>query len=234
MVEPYLVPQWFFGFDVVFGLIFLVITLLVALYAFRVYKLSGQRNAKLLGTGFMFISTSYLLQTIINFAILERLEENSSGMMNIWKILILQNIGMYAHTIFFMMGLITLTYMTLKVENAKLYWLLFISIIISLSFSTNYLYLFYIMSCILMLFIVWHYLRHYLEHKDRYTMIILAAFILLLFSEIHFFVSLNHQFFYVLGRFLELVAYILILINLVWIIQSSKNILSKKQTKKKK
>ena len=224
MVNIYLIPSWFFGYqsfsyDAIIELAFAIITLIVSIYAFKVYKLSQQRQSKLFGIAFSFISASYFIWSIINFNILERAEDTIPTYINVSNINALITIGVYIHILLFMTGLITFTYMTLKFKSAKTYSLLLLITLISLFFSSNVLYLFYVLSSILLIYVVIHYFRNYIEHKQAKTLLVLIAFILILFGSIHFLFSVNHAIYYIISHFLELIAYLLILTNLILVIK---------------
>lgn len=219
MVYLYLVPKWFFGYDVLFELAFALITLFVSFYAFRVYKLSEQNQSKLFGISFLFISISYFVQAFLNFAIISKLNEDIRLVLKINTINTLVGMEIYAHMIFVAAGLITLAYMTLKVKSAKLYSLLLVTILLSLFFSSNKLYMFYLLSSILLIYIFIHYLVNYFNKKKIKTLLVVIAFAFLLFGKIHFMFSVNHEVYYAIGHFLELIAYLLILINLVLVLR---------------
>lgn len=219
MANIYLVPKWFFGYDVILELAFAVITLIVGIYAFKIYKLSGQGQSKLFGIAFLFISVSYFIQSFLNFAIISKIDENICAALKINSVNVLNSIGLYAYALFFITGLLTLAYMTLGVKSAKIYSLSIIIIILSLLFTPNELYLFYFLSSVLLAYIFAHYFVNYLNNKKLNTLLVLIAFAFLLFGNIHFIFSVNHSMYYVIGHFLELIAYILILVNLVLVVK---------------
>jgi hypothetical protein len=214
----YLVPSWFIGFDIIMELMFAVICLVVAAYAFKVYRLSGQRQPKLFGISFLFISASYFVQSILNslivFEINERVEESfdiSVGVLN--------GAGLYLHILLFMAGLLTLAYMTLHIKSVKAYSLLITLLLLPLVFSQNRLYLFYILSSLLLIFILMHYAINYWSNRQKKTLLVLVAFMFLLVGSIHFVLAVNHAVFYVIGHVLGLVAYLLILSNLILVVK---------------
>lgn len=219
MVNIYLAPRWFFGYDVMLELAFAVITLIVGIYAFKVYKLSGQRQSKLFGIAFLFISVSYFIQSFLNFAIISKLNEKICTALKINSVDVLNSIGLYAYMLFFITGLITLVYMTLRFKSVKTYSLSLIIIILSLLFTSNSLHLFYLLSSILLIYIFIHYFLNYLNNKKLNTLLILIAFAFLLFGHIHFIFSVDHGLYYVIGHFLEIIAYTLILINLILVVK---------------
>jgi len=219
MANVYLVPRWFFGYDVLFELAFAIMTLIVGMYAYKIYKLSNQGQSKFFGLAFIFISISYFIQSFFNLAIVSKLNEGICRVLKISSINLFNTIGVYVHMVFFMLGLITLTYMTLKVKSRKTYSILCFLIFISLFFSLNKLYLFYILSSFLLIYICVHYLTNYLNNKKAKTLLILIAFLFLLFGSLHFIFSGDHATYYVVGHFLELIAYLLILINLLLVLK---------------
>ncbi|MFH1500811.1 MAG: hypothetical protein ABIE22_02590 [archaeon] len=215
MVNLYVAPEWFFGYDFALEFIFAVVTLIVGIYAFKIYKLSNQRQSKLFGISFIFFSIAYFIQSLLNIGVISILEER---VVNVNQINLLNAIGfwsIYVHIFLFLVGLVTLTYMTLKVRSAKVYTLILIISILSLIFSFNDIYLFYVLASLFLVFITLHYASNFARHKQKKTLLVLVAFIFLLVGNIHFIFVVNHALFYALGHILELVAYVLILINLI-------------------
>ncbi len=208
------VPSWFLGYDLLFELVFAIIALVISIYAFKVYKLTEQKQSKIFGIAFLLISTSYFIQIFLNFILILRLNENISLITKIIHLEIINTIGIYSYMFFFIAGLITLTYMTLKIKSIKTYSLLFIVIILSILLCNN-TYMFFLISSILLSYILIHYIINYINKKQAKTLLVLFAFAFLLFSSIHFIFSVNHEIYYVIGHFFELIAYILIFINLV-------------------
>ncbi|PIN87311.1 hypothetical protein COV19_00305 [Candidatus Woesearchaeota archaeon CG10_big_fil_rev_8_21_14_0_10_44_13] len=214
----YLIPQWFFGYDVLLELLFAFVTLLVAIYAFKVYKLSGENQPLLFGVSFIFISASYMAQSFLNFMIVSELNRDICNAMKLANIDTLNALGIYFHTFFFISGLLFLVYMTLKTKCAKTFSLMFILAYALLWFASNTFYTFYFLSSVLLTYILIHYLVAFVRKKQKRTLLVLVAFAFLLFGSIHFIFSINHSLFYALGHMLGLVAYILILINLIIVI----------------
>jgi len=202
-----------------FTLAFAIITLGLGLFAFKIHKLSEQKSTKLFGISFIFISLHYFIQSLLNFSIVSTLNQNICNIMKIDNINSLNTLGAYSHMLFFIMGLATLTYMTLKIENKTTYILLLILPIASIIFSQNKLYLFYAIASIFLIFIAIHYLKNYLKNRQFKTLLILIAFIFLLFGNLHFIFSVNHGVYYIIGHFLELVAYLLILLNFILVLK---------------
>lgn len=219
MTNLFMTPGWFLNYGMVFELAFAIITLIVGVFAFKIYKLSEQKSAKLFGIAFIFISLHYFIQSFLNFSILSTLNQNICNMMKINNVNTLNIMGAYSHMFFFVIGLATLTYMTLKINSKITYALILALPLTSIIFAENKLYLFYAMASILLIFITIHYIKNYIKNKQIKTLFILVAFIFLLFGNLHFIFSMNHEIYYFIGHFLELIAYFLILLNFILVLK---------------
>jgi len=214
MANLYIIPSGFFSYNLLLEFFFAVITLVVSLYAFRIYKLSEQKQSKFFAVSFLFFSVHYFIQSFLNFAIKSELGKNICIAMKIQGVNILNLYGVYSYLLFFMLGLVTLTYMALKIKSARVYILLVVISVLSIFLSQNKIYMYYFTSSILLIFICEHYLRNYLKNRQVKTLLVMTAFMFLLFSNIHFIFAVNHSAYFIVGRFLELGAYLLILLNL--------------------
>lgn len=222
MANIFVIPAWFLNYGMLFELAFAVITLMVGLFAFKIYKLSQQKSAKLFGVSFIFISLHYFLQSILNFSTLTKINQNICDIMKMNDLNSLNIMGAYSHMFFFLIGLATLAYMTLKINSKTTYALLLTLPLASIIFATNKLYVFYVMASIFLIFISIHYLKNYLKNRQFRTLFILIAFIFLLSGNLHFLISVNHGIYYVIGHFIELIAYILILLNFILVLKNGK------------
>jgi len=203
----------FSGYDMLFELAFAIISLILSIFAFRIYKITSESKSKLFGVSFLFISISYFIQSLFNFLAYSRLNEPICLMANLTSVNLISYYGNYAHFLFMIVGLATLLYMTFDIKHLEVLTFLVILSITAFIMSTNIYYTFYLLSTIYLSFITWHFIKNYFRKKQKLVLLVALAFSFLLFGSIHFFLSVNHQFFYIIGQILELLAYILILIN---------------------
>jgi hypothetical protein len=213
------IPEWFFAYGLVFGLAFAIITLAVSLYSFKIYRLSGQRQSKLFGTAFLFFSISYFIEFFLNLSIVSELNEKIISLIDFQNIITLTNLSIVIHMILFTLGLVTLFYMILNVKNKWIYSGLMLASVLFLLFSANKIIYFFIISSLLLIIISIYYFQHSIKHKNSKSIPIVLAFFFLLVGHIHFIFSINYEIEYVLGSFLELAAYILVLVNLLRVLK---------------
>jgi hypothetical protein len=208
-----LAPPWFFRYDVALELLFAVIALMVSIFAFKIYKVTNQNQIKLFGISFSLISISYFIQSIFNYLIISKAKENIYMIFKIQSIAWFDSMGLYAHIIFMTIGLAVLAYMTFRTKKIRILWLIITMSLLGIFLSVNPFYTFFLFSTIYLVFLSWHFITNYLQNKQWKTLLIVVAFLFMLFGSVHFLVSVNHQLFYVIGQILELFAYSLIFIN---------------------
>lgn len=209
----YMSPSWFYGYDIAFELVFAIISLVIAVFAFRIFKASEQRFVKYFGVAFLFISASYFLQSIFNSLAISKLNQNICGMIKLSSVVLFDAIGLYLHMLFFLLGIIIILYIALKLKGKLILFLIIAVTLASRIFSSNPSLTYYLLSSIYLAIITWHYVTNFLEYRQTKNLFVALAFLFLFFGSFHFFFSVNHELFYVIGHFLELIAYILILAN---------------------
>ena len=219
MVYLYLVPKWFVGFDIGMELLFALVAILVSFFAFKVYKLSAQREIKLFGTSFLFIALAYVSLAFFNLSILSHLRDKINYVI-LERIEHLGLLGVYSHILFFLIGLVTLAYMTIRVKKFRIFLLLFGVALAVILFSPYKLMALHTVLSILLCFIVFYYLTEYYKNKSIKTGLICIAFIFLLLGIIGLVFSSFSYNYYVAGHILELVSYLIILFNLVFVIKN--------------
>jgi hypothetical protein len=215
----YYSPFWFLGYDILLECLFALVTFAVAMYSFRIYKISSQKELKFFGVSFFLISLSYFLWAILNGFAVSKLAAQRCCFLDFNSIGRLLTIGAYAHIVFFLAGLVTLTYTSFKTKNYKIFMLLS-SLVLLIAFLVEEKYLIlYLLSAVLFFFIAYNYLEEYQIKKNKKVLLILIAFVFLFFGRLGFVFSLAHQTSYVFGHLLELLAYTLILISLILVIK---------------
>jgi hypothetical protein len=206
-------PPWFLGFDILLELLFFIITLIISVFAFKVYKKTYQKSILLFATGFFLISLSYLIQSLFNFFALSKLNENICVVINIRSVLFFNFMGIIAHIIFMILGLSLLTYMTLKIEKKRSFLLILLLPTLGLIFSKDLVNTFFMYSTLFLSFLLYHFIKNYIKKKDNKSLLIASSFVLLFIGNIYFILLPTNSLFYALGHIVNLVAYILIICN---------------------
>lgn len=213
MAMLYLVPRWFYGVDIAFELVFAVVTFLVALYAFYMYRLSAERECKLLSFGFIAVSISYLSWALVNLFITEKLLDGSREL-SLEALSWLGMLGVYAHVLFLTLGFATLAYVTFNVRNNRVYALFVSLTLIIVVFSYQKALTFYFVSALLLFYVALHYGIRYYKNRNLTTLLVFMGFLFLFLANAGFAFSFYQHVSYVAGHVLLLFGYALILIGL--------------------
>ena len=208
----YLIPSWFFGFGFALEVLFGIITLSVALYSFKVYRLCMQRECKLFGWSFLALAFSYFSWAFVSWYVPARLSARE-GVISLTGFTTLVTLGVYAHVLLFLLGLVTLTYLTLGIKSQRTYTLLVSVVLIVLIFSSHKIIAFYFVSSLLLFYILIYYGLQYWH--GRHNFLVVIAFVFLFFGTLDFTLSAINDIHYVVGHMLYLVGYLFILANFI-------------------
>jgi hypothetical protein len=220
MTHFYYIPEWFFQFSILLEILFAIASGIVAYYAYKVYKVSSQRESGLFTLSFVFISLSYLFKSIINLFVLDELKDQIRTL-TVETLGNLSRIGFYSYILLFVLGLTTLAYMTLKKKNIMFYLLLVAINFVVILHAADAVFLFEILTSFILLYLCGHYAYEYKLNGNYKTLLVLIAFIFFLFSGLGFVVAQDYYLNFVVGHLFELAAYILITVSLVLTIKGT-------------
>jgi hypothetical protein len=211
-MSHYAISQGFMNINILFTLAFAITTFLVSFISYKVYKLTGRKELKLFSFAFMSFSFAYILQLILGIVLKYKLETIVRAKLR--TVVPFITASTFSHEILFSIGLILLVYMTCKSKDKKLLGLLLGLVMIPILFNPMSIHIFHIIASFMLMFIVLFYYNNYKHHKNLRTKLVLIAFVFLLISNFTFIFSARQGLFFILGRSLELIAYICILVNL--------------------
>jgi len=214
----YAFPQWFFTVSILLNIVFALTTLFVSFYAFKVYRLSGQRGSRLFGVSFLIIAIAYVIRAIVNGFIAGAFDDNTFRLtMN--GVYTLSNLAVYSYMVLFVASLVTLAYTTFKVKSCRVYTLLILIVLTAIYYSVLTSLTFYIISTILLLYISSHYLNEYLKDRNKSMLLMMGSFLLLLASTVFFMYATTTYGYFILGNVTEFLAYVGILTNLISVLK---------------
>ena len=214
MNYAYVIPQWFFGFDIGMEILFAIITCLVAVFAFKINKVTKERKIWLLGVAFLLMGLSYIFLGVINYWFAQIASEQFREV-SIGEIQTVGIVGVYLYMILFTSGLVTLGYLTAGMKKGKTYYLLFGLSLLVIASSFYKLITFRILAVFLLSFIAYQYFDDYLKNKNKKEFWILLSFTILFLSSVCFIFSPVYYPAYIVGHLFELLAYIIMLVVLI-------------------
>jgi hypothetical protein len=211
-MSHYAISQGFMNLNILFTLAFAITTFLVSFISYKFYKLTGRKELKLFSFAFISFAFAYILQLILGFVLKYKLENIVRAKLRTAVPFI--TASTFSHEILFSIGLILLVYMTCKSKSKYIFGLLLGLVLIPIVFNPMSIHIFHIIASFILIFIVLFYYKNYRQHKNLKTELVLIAFVFLLISNFTFVFAARQGLFFILGRSLELIAYICILVNL--------------------
>ena len=210
-------PSWFMSSGILMELVFALVTIMISVYAYKIYKITKQRNTFLFGGAFFSIALAYFVQASLNFLI--SLKINSKDLIQSIAPSVhnagiqLSILAVFLHIFFMITGLVLLSYVTLKERNHQTFALLMIISFLGLLFAHPIILFFEILSSMFLLFItIQYYQRHSIKGTSN-TLMIYLSFGMLFLGTLQLAGSSIINTFYFLGHLTSFIGYLLLLIN---------------------
>ena len=221
MVYLYLAPKWFVFYSLGLELVFAFVTLLVALYAYKVYRITKEEQTRLFSLGFISISLSYLIWGILNLAAITELNSTTTAL-ELKEVSSLLSFGVYSHIVLFLLGLLIIGFNTFKIKNFRAFLLILLLGGLAVFSPGQTAKMYYVVSGLLLVFIAGHYLFEYTQRKNRGLFIMFFSFSLLFIALFELMLSVWTTVDYVIAHMLVLASYLLILANLLLTLKHGK------------
>jgi hypothetical protein len=208
---------WFVYPNIILSILFSIVTFIVSLYAYKLYMVTKEGQLKLFSLSFLLFCLSYIIQVVVGLLVIDKMSQNVRRMVHMHEIKWLINLSIELHIFFYLLGLILLVYMTLKINKISVFLLLTGLIGISMAATSTAIMItkFHIISALFFAFIAVYYYNNYREKKNKTSLLVWVAFVLICISQVDFIFGVERGFSFVLGRLFELAGYICILINLM-------------------
>lgn len=214
MHYSYLIPDWFFGFDLGMEVLFALVAFSVAIVAFKINSVTKEKKIRLFGVAFLLIGISYVILAALNFWFVTIATEGFK-IVNISDVQVIGVISLYAFMILFVSGLVTLVYITCDSNKGKTYYVIFGLSLMVIAASLYKLVTFRILAAFLFSFIAFHYFEEFLKNKNKRAFWTLMAFVFLFMGSVNFILSPIFYWSYIIGHLFELSAYMIILTILI-------------------
>ena len=195
------------GYDALIEFIHMIIAGAVAFTAYKVYRVTQEKSIKMLSMGFLMLCIAYAIIGIGNIT------------------LYLQQTVFVQDTFFFIihfgylaaktLGLLTLACIPLKIYDVKIYGILAALVLLCTYASTTSFAVYQIIGLLFYVVILHAYVKSYLLHHNKNTLLIALGFTSLLLAAVDFLFLGEGFIFYILGHLLEFVGYGLILVALL-------------------
>ncbi len=217
MLRLLFAPKWFYGIDIAFEIVSIIVALLISFYSYKLYTISRKKEHKYFHIFFLMIAIAFVFKIMTNFDLyFEVLKTMQIGSMQI------QYISKSISTIYrfgglFMYRLLTALfayglYMLAHKKRDKKDILLFTYFMIILAFLSYYGYfLFHLTMVILLGFVSYYYYKNCKKIHTRNSKLVASGFVMLTLAHAVFAVVELDLILYVVAEVLQLVGFCLLL-----------------------
>ena len=224
MVQVVFSPKWFWGKDIFIDSISALVLILIAVFVTRYYRINRSRNYLYFAVSFYLIALSFLSKILINFTVYYQvLHTQIVGSIQYTQIIlksseILSISGLFFYRLLTLIGLFTLYSIYEKQSKANILLMAYF-IVMSVFFSKEEYYLFYILSFIFLGIISNRYYQNYRNNKKKETGMLAASFAIIALSQVLFvFINFTTHL-YVAGEAMQLVGYIILFVTFVSVLK---------------
>jgi len=228
MYRLFFTPEWFNGWDLVFGGIGLIVALLISLYSWRVYRFTNENKYGYFSLAFILVSLSFLFKIITNglnyyanwrnlaTGVLVPVVGKASTGINYSQLFFRS--GFFLSMVTMLGAWLLIFFISQKKEGRlkKFYELsqigLFVYLVLLISVVSNFKYfVFYLTSFVLLGLIVLNYYKNYLNTKNKDSFKVMVSFLSIFIGNLFFIFVFLFEGFYVIGEIFLLIGFLQLL-----------------------
>ncbi|MFP4119228.1 MAG: hypothetical protein ACLFTH_04205 [Candidatus Woesearchaeota archaeon] len=216
------IPNWFTISEIGIQALFVIVTLLIAYNAYKVYRISGHRSSLLYGAGFLGLGVGYFMQALLHIFLFFGVSSKdilavASQQATVTSTVQLSAIPTVLGMVATIAGLATIAYVTLKEKNPKVLILLIVLGMVSIT-TPYYPVTYHLAASIFLGFITIQYFKHHERKRNAQSMAVYLGFGFILLGTLQLALSDVMSTFYILGHFVALIGYLLLLWSLMKVV----------------
>jgi hypothetical protein len=226
MISHFLTLGNFYGIDSLFEFLVVIVSSIISLYSYKVYKLLKNKNFRYFSLAFLFVAISFVFKILSNLTILHRVQ-----IVNINSIIVITSQFEYMRLIqftsfilyktFYLLGALFLFFIATKTKKQNKFMFVYLSLlVIILSIFMNFI--FYLTLVFILTFLTSYYYENYKKNKLTNSFLVFLGFLLLSISQLVLIFSGFRPIIDLLGDILMLSGFLVLLINQIKIKKSVK------------
>lgn len=200
-------PMWFLQIDSGLEILFFCIAVAISLFSLKIFRYISHKKYLLFHISFIFMALSFLTRSITNLLMYNEFQKEVSMSLKVASLITIHDIGFFIHILLMLTAYTLLLAIALEVKDARFLSLLYLVIIIAISLVENTYTLYYLLSVVLLGFIVNHFFHNALQKKAKSSWGVFSAFSFLLLSQAMFLFVYANEYMYFIGHILQTLAY---------------------------
>ncbi len=226
MYQLGITPYWFQEIDTLFEAVSILVTFLIALTAYKFYRLTTEEKYKWFSASFLLIALGYVFKILTNFFVYneqqvrQTLGQYTYTLNYIHEYYYIEIFGTLAFRFLMLMGLFGLYYLINKCQDKKTIPIITFLIFLTTIFSNVQYFAFHLTAALILGLVVWQYYDSCKKQKKTLTLCNpIVAFGFLFVSQLIFALLFLTPKVYVIAEIIQLFGFLLLLYNymrLVW------------------
>ncbi len=206
----------FYNIDLILGVISALVAVFIAGYALKGYMLTRNRTSLFFSAAFMLIAAGMLSRVIFDYLV--KFELNLP-LVQVPTMTPLQGLMLFFSIFFLSSGYMLLLVLFFKIRSRRFMALLIVLLAVMALTTANAYLISHVVPAILLFFGLTHTTDHFFKRRNKNAFLVLSAFIILFASELLFLLVLKSISFYFIGSILRVVAYSLLLANVLLVLK---------------
>lgn len=207
-------PEWFYGIDIVFLALFIIINLAIYKIGVKAYGVTHDRKYKNFSLAFFFISLAYLILGLSNLALYTEFYDGVVQDINF------ANLFYLAHIFFMLVGYSVLLLVSMRIRSKRMALLMFSYMLLFIAFAYQYYLKFHLVALMMLVFIAYQFWENYLKKKSFNSGLVFSTFYFLGVAEVLFMLEVWMPALFVLAFVMQLAGYLAILLMYVRVLKN--------------
>lgn len=219
-------PSWFFGVDGILEALLFIIALVLAVYAWKCYKLTKGRQYGWFSLAFLAITIAQLSRALTDGIIEFNLRTAGVGSEGS-NLPILSDIfcgGYGTHILLLLGGLVILVAVAMRMHDKRIPSLLYALTLPLILLSSSIYVAFYFVQTVLSAFIAFSYFQHWWKKKKTTlktpSFFVFLGFTLIMLASFLFLADAQYNIWYVKAHIVQLLGYTSLLLAFIWVHRS--------------
>ncbi len=208
-------PGWFYGLDTIFELVCAMITLLISMLSYRVYRFAKQKRYYYLFASFLLISFAFALRAVGVLLMHLGFYERIVSIVDMFDVIFLGQMTLL------LLAFTMLLLVSMNVRSRRLVAFVMSLMMLFIVFSYQYLLKFHLILFLLMFFLAVSFYLNYSKQKSLNSALVFAGFYLLMLAQPFFlFGARLSQNYYIMGQAFQVAGFLALFFMLIRVTRS--------------
>lgn len=218
-------PGWFHGFDSIFEIVSVIVSLLIAYYGYKTYKYTSQKRYLHFAASFFLVAAAFLINILSNLVVYTREIRRSIVDLQTIEVLVFKRLtwvstaGSLVSVLLLLLAFLILVITIYRISDKKINFLLFYLIVIAALYSKHSFIFFHGTLLVLTALIFMYYYKNYNARKTKNRGLVASSFFMMALSQLFFMISAFSGIMFVIAESVQLLGYLVLLFTIISVLR---------------